>query len=93
MAFLDHETWFSATVVGVLFTALSTSLPELATSLAAVRRGALALAWWNRDRFASDMLLDPAISEAPRQSPASQAGFQVNVNNFDYREPTTLHVA
>ncbi len=34
----------SETVVGGLFTAISTSLPELVTSIAAVRRGALTLA-------------------------------------------------
>ncbi|MEX0942645.1 MAG: sodium:calcium antiporter [Pseudomonadales bacterium] len=38
------QTGLSATVVGVLFTAVSTSLPELVTSIAAVRRGALTLA-------------------------------------------------
>mgnify|MGYP000615538424 CR=1 FL=1 len=38
------HTWLSAAVVGVLFTAVSTSLPELVTSIAAVRRGALTLA-------------------------------------------------
>ncbi|MDX1624973.1 MAG: sodium:calcium antiporter [Wenzhouxiangellaceae bacterium] len=39
-----ERTWFSATAVGVLFTAVATSLPELVTSVAAVRRGALTLA-------------------------------------------------
>lgn len=34
----------SLTAVGVLFTAVSTSIPELVTSIAAVRRGALTLA-------------------------------------------------
>jgi len=38
------QTWLDATVVGVLFTAVATSLPELVTSVAAVRRGALTLA-------------------------------------------------
>ena len=38
------QTFFSAAAVGVLFTAVSTSLPELVTSIAAVRRGALTLA-------------------------------------------------
>jgi cation:H+ antiporter len=41
---ITRETWLSATAVGVLFTAVSTSLPELVTSIAAVRRGALTLA-------------------------------------------------
>lgn len=39
-----QQTWISATAVGVLFTAIATSLPELVTSVAAVRRGALTLA-------------------------------------------------
>jgi cation:H+ antiporter len=34
----------SQTIVGVLLTAISTSIPELVTSIAAVRRGALTLA-------------------------------------------------
>lgn len=38
------QTWLNAALVGVLFTAVSTSLPELVTSIAAVRRGALTLA-------------------------------------------------
>jgi len=39
------EVWgFDATVAGAVFTAIATSLPELVTSLAAVRRGALTLA-------------------------------------------------
>jgi cation:H+ antiporter len=41
---IARETWLSATAVGVLFTAIATSLPELVTSIAAVRRGALTLA-------------------------------------------------
>lgn len=41
---IAHQTWMSATAVGVLFTAIATSLPELVTSVAAVRRGALTLA-------------------------------------------------
>ncbi|MGK7296311.1 MAG: sodium:calcium antiporter [Candidatus Wenzhouxiangella sp. M2_3B_020] len=41
---IAEATWLSATAVGVLFTAVSTSLPELVTSVAAVRRGALTLA-------------------------------------------------
>ncbi|MFW5927358.1 MAG: sodium:calcium antiporter [Wenzhouxiangella sp.] len=41
---IARETWISATAVGVLFTAIATSLPELVTSVAAVRRGALTLA-------------------------------------------------
>lgn len=39
-----EETVLGAAAVGVLFTAVSTSLPELVTSIAAVRRGALTLA-------------------------------------------------
>ncbi len=39
-----EETGISETVVGGLFTAFATSLPELVTSVAAVRRGALTLA-------------------------------------------------
>ena len=39
-----NQTPLDATVVGVLFTAVATSLPELVTSIAAVRRGALTLA-------------------------------------------------
>jgi len=35
---------FNATVAGAVFTAIATSLPELVTSIAAVRRGALTLA-------------------------------------------------
>jgi len=41
---LASKTGLSQTVVGALFTAVSTSLPELVTTLAAVRRGALTLA-------------------------------------------------
>ena len=41
---IAQGTWMSATAVGVLFTAIATSLPELVTSVAAVRRGALTLA-------------------------------------------------
>lgn len=41
---IAQSTWFSYTAVGVLFTATATSLPELVTSVAAVRRGALTLA-------------------------------------------------
>lgn len=41
---IAEATWFSFTAVGVLFTATATSLPELVTSIAAVRRGALTLA-------------------------------------------------
>ena len=38
-------TGISATIVGALFTSLATSLPELVTTVAAVRRGALTLAF------------------------------------------------
>lgn len=38
------KTGIGETVVGVLLTAISTSIPELVTSIAAVRRGALTLA-------------------------------------------------
>ena len=38
------ETNMTQTVVGVMLTAISTSIPELVTSIAAVRRGALTLA-------------------------------------------------
>jgi len=41
---IAQTTWFSFAAVGVLFTATATSLPELVTSVAAVRRGALTLA-------------------------------------------------
>jgi cation:H+ antiporter len=41
---ISEQTDLTATVVGVLLTATVTSLPELVTSVAAVRRGALALA-------------------------------------------------
>src|SRR6056297_1510673 len=41
---IAQSTWLSFTAVGVLFTATATSLPELVTSIAAVRRGALTLA-------------------------------------------------
>ncbi|MAA74577.1 MAG: cation transporter [Salinisphaeraceae bacterium] len=41
---LSQRTGLSETVVGGLFTAIATSLPELVTSIAAVRRGALTLA-------------------------------------------------
>ncbi|SFR63940.1 cation:H+ antiporter [Marinobacter daqiaonensis] len=41
---ISRETALSQTVVGVMLTAISTSIPELVTSLAAVRRGALTLA-------------------------------------------------
>ncbi len=39
-----HRSALSASVVGGLFTAITSSLPELVTSVAAVRRGALTLA-------------------------------------------------
>lgn len=38
------ETGLTQTIVGVMLTAISTSIPELVTSVAAVRRGALTLA-------------------------------------------------
>ncbi len=41
---LANRTGLSETIVGGLFTAVATSLPELVTSVAAVRRGALTLA-------------------------------------------------
>ncbi len=41
---IAQSTGLSETVVGGLFTAITTSLPELVTSLAAVRRGALTMA-------------------------------------------------
>lgn len=43
-AVLSERTALSASVVGVAFTAVATSLPELVTAVAAVRRGALQLA-------------------------------------------------
>lgn len=39
-----QQTTLTNTIVGVLLTAVSTSIPELVTSIAAVRRGALTLA-------------------------------------------------
>lgn len=39
-----QETQLTNTIVGILLTAVSTSIPELVTSIAAVRRGALTLA-------------------------------------------------
>jgi cation:H+ antiporter len=41
---IAQQSWLSETAVGLLFTATATSLPELVTSIAAVRRGALTLA-------------------------------------------------
>ncbi|MEQ8356320.1 MAG: sodium:calcium antiporter [Kiloniellaceae bacterium] len=41
---ISSKTGLSETIVGALLTAVSTSLPELVTTLAAVRRGALTLA-------------------------------------------------
>ena len=41
---ISGKTGLSQTIVGALLTAVSTSLPELVTTLAAVRRGALTLA-------------------------------------------------
>jgi cation:H+ antiporter len=41
---LSAKTGISEAIVGALFTAICTSLPELVTSVAAVRRGALTLA-------------------------------------------------
>ncbi|MGF1457461.1 MAG: sodium:calcium antiporter [Leptolyngbyaceae cyanobacterium] len=43
-AAIAEQTGLSESFVGALFTAVSTSLPELVTSIAAVRQGALALA-------------------------------------------------
>ena len=42
--FIAAQTGFSESVVGGLFTAISTSLPELVITIAAVRQGALTLA-------------------------------------------------
>ena len=41
---ISNRTGLSETIVGALLTAVSTSLPELVTTIAAVRRGALTLA-------------------------------------------------
>ncbi|PXX90364.1 cation transporter [Marinobacter vulgaris] len=41
---IANKTNLTQTVVGVMLTAISTSIPELVTSIAAVRRGALTLA-------------------------------------------------
>lgn len=41
---LTETTGLSETIIGALFTAIATSLPELVTSVAAVRQGALMLA-------------------------------------------------
>lgn len=41
---ITRSSGFSESVVGSLFTSISTSLPELVTTIAAVRRGALTLA-------------------------------------------------
>jgi cation:H+ antiporter len=41
---ISERSGLSETVVGALFTAIATSLPELVTSIAAVRQGALTLA-------------------------------------------------
>lgn len=41
---IARDTGIGQTVVGVLMTAISTSIPELVTSIAAVRRGAVTLA-------------------------------------------------
>lgn len=41
---ISEQTGFSQTLIGGFLTAVSTSLPELVTSIAAVRRGALTLA-------------------------------------------------
>jgi cation:H+ antiporter len=41
---IANKTGLSQTVVGAYFTAVSTSIPELVTTIAAVRRGALTLA-------------------------------------------------
>ncbi len=41
---IAEQTGISATIVGGLLTAIATSLPELVTTIAAVRRGALTLA-------------------------------------------------
>lgn len=41
---IARETGLGQTVIGVLLTAVATSIPELVTSIAAVRRGALTLA-------------------------------------------------
>ena len=40
----DQTGWMNASIAGGIFTAVATSLPELVTSIAAVRRGALTLA-------------------------------------------------
>jgi cation:H+ antiporter len=43
-AMSDDTEWMHESIAGALFTAVATSLPELVTSIAAVRRGALTLA-------------------------------------------------
>jgi cation:H+ antiporter len=41
---VDHYDWLEESIAGAVMTAVATSLPELVTSIAAVRRGALTLA-------------------------------------------------
>ncbi|KAA1258660.1 Inner membrane protein YrbG [Rubripirellula obstinata] len=43
-AMVDHHDWLGESAAGAFMTAVATSLPELVTSIAAVRRGALTLA-------------------------------------------------
>lgn len=43
-AMVDHYSWLEESAAGAFMTAVATSLPELVTSVAAVRRGALTLA-------------------------------------------------
>ncbi|MBS3742945.1 MAG: hypothetical protein KGY48_01190 [Wenzhouxiangellaceae bacterium] len=45
----------------------------------------LLLSWWNWDRFAEAMVLDPALDEAPRQFQVDEPAFMVHANEVDYR--------
>ncbi|MGK7294262.1 MAG: hypothetical protein ACNS61_00365 [Candidatus Wenzhouxiangella sp. M2_3B_020] len=44
----------------------------------------LALSWWNYDRFADEMALDPAIDEPPRQIEVARPVFTARANEVDY---------
>lgn len=45
----------------------------------------LAVAWWNRDRFALPPVLDPAIGEEPRQVRVDEPAFMASAESVDYR--------
>lgn len=44
----------------------------------------LIVSWWQRDEFAEDMWLDPAVEAEPVQEPVSKEPFTTEVNDVEY---------